>query len=101
LNPKSLKSLIDKANELDGEDESIDMVFNIVHPLLKNSEVHVVDEYFKSLKECEYETDTLIALLTITGLCRYLFLYREKVLENTRKIISERKETEDDLLIGL
>ena len=104
ITTQSLFDVVNQAELLSKKglcDESIDSIFVYFDSLLRASKFNLIDDFLNEIVVDNYSIDTLIGLLTITAPAESLLPQRNKVLESTRKIISERQVKERDLLFGL
>ena len=104
ITTQSLFDVVNRAELLSKKgpcDESIDSIFVYFDSLLRASKFNLIDDFLNEIVVDNYSIDMLIGLLTITAPAESLLPQRNKVLESTRKIISERQVKERDLLFGL
>jgi len=96
--------LVYEANEVaeaGNSRKAIRMIYNHYKDLIIDEKIAVIDDTFEALDYETINTDVIIAMLTITIPVKDRLINRAEALDSARRLIDEREEPEEDLLVGL
>lgn len=100
----SVVSILYEASELADSGNSrkaIRMIYKQFKDLIVDEKISTIDSAFDIVDYDSLATDVVIAMLTITIPVKDRLANRAEALRSAHRLIEERKEPEDDLLVGL
>jgi hypothetical protein len=101
---RSGESFLKRANRLDAKghtDKALDLVYDQVDELMWNGSFQKLDSILASVHAADYSADLLLGILTATFPGHHRLPVRKKLYEETERVLRERGEYEEGLLVGL